>query len=569
SAPVDSTNHAVLTFDTRQNPNPEIRNNGIPYNTACGSYHRILWSVEDGCGNWKTCEYLLRLEDCKQPSPVCINGLSTVVMPIGGQVTVWAKDFNASSFDDCASSQDLLYSFSGDAYQPSYTYTCDNVPAFGVELTVQIWVADEGVDHNCDGLIEWSERNKDYCTTTIVITDNNGVCDGTGSVLAGEILTNQSHSVEKVNVNLTSPGHFFPTFITTNDGKYSFNHLDTGLDYNIVPDRDDNPKNGVSTLDLVKIQKHLLGIEIFDSPYQYIAADANNNQQISAIDLVEIRKLILGLYSEFPNNKSWRFVEKGYPMEATHPWPFSEQILIPGLAVDSMMHNDFVAVKIGDVNNSAKANAQQLQPRDGRKLLHVTTPSTQVHEGENFIMSLYIPEAVVGFQWTLETDGLDFVGINSPDIEIGDEHVGVLGRGVVTMSWNGSLKKDHISETGILLQIEWKAKQAGRLQDMIRMTDQMTSSEAYSLQDEVQDVALKFEGSNENGGFALYQNKPNPWNDLTSIGFTLPEEGPALLTIYDLAGKEIFRHEGLYPAGYNTMVIANKQLPAAGVLYYH
>jgi hypothetical protein len=24
--------------------------------------------------------------------------------------------------------------FSGDSYQPSYTYTCDNVPAFNVEL---------------------------------------------------------------------------------------------------------------------------------------------------------------------------------------------------------------------------------------------------------------------------------------------------------------------------------------------------------------------------------------------------------------------------------------------------
>ena len=95
-----------------------------PYNSPfCGDYHRILWSAEDGCGNWSHCEYLLRLEDCKQPSPVCINGLSTVVMPIGGQVTIWAKDFNASSFDDCTPEADLLYSFSGDSYhQASHTH---------------------------------------------------------------------------------------------------------------------------------------------------------------------------------------------------------------------------------------------------------------------------------------------------------------------------------------------------------------------------------------------------------------------------------------------------------------
>ena len=58
-------------------------------------------------------------------------------MPIGGQVTIWAKDFDASSFDDCTPAEELLFSFSGDSYQPSFTYTCDNVPAFGVELSVQ------------------------------------------------------------------------------------------------------------------------------------------------------------------------------------------------------------------------------------------------------------------------------------------------------------------------------------------------------------------------------------------------------------------------------------------------
>jgi hypothetical protein len=267
SAPVDSNHHAVLTFDTHSTPINDVRLNGIPYNSKyCGDYHRILWSVQDGCGNWSHCEYLLRLEDCKQPSPVCINGLSTVVMPIGGQVTIWAKDFNASSFDDCTSAEDLLYSFSGDSYQPSYTYTCDNVPAFGVELSTPIWVADAGVDHNCNGLIEWSERNKDYCTTTIVINDNNNVCAESGSVLAGEILTDANVSVEKVNVTLNSVGHYFPPFITTADGKFKFNHLEQGLDYSILPERTDNPRNGVSTLDLVKIQKHLLGIEPFNTP---------------------------------------------------------------------------------------------------------------------------------------------------------------------------------------------------------------------------------------------------------------------------------------------------------------
>src|SRR5690606_8069936 len=180
------------------------------------------WTVMDGCGRENTLEYLIRLEDCKAPSPVCINGLSTVVMEKNGEVTIWAKDFNASSFDDCTPGSELLFSFSGDTYQPSFTYTCDNIPAFNVEIQVQIWVADGGTDDNCNGQISWNERNKDFCTTTIVISDNHDVCDQDGSILAGEVITSQLQTVEKVDVNLTSPGHYFPSYLTVSNGHYVF-----------------------------------------------------------------------------------------------------------------------------------------------------------------------------------------------------------------------------------------------------------------------------------------------------------------------------------------------------------
>ncbi len=569
SAVVDSTNHADLSFDTRQSPIQAIRKNGIPYNSpACGNYHKILWSVQDGCGNWSHCEYLLRLEDCKQPSPVCINGLSTVVMPVGGQVTIWAKDFNASSVDDCTPSDELLYSFSGDAYQPSYTYTCDNVPAFGVELSQQIWVADGGVDHNCNGQIEWNERNKDYCTTTIVINDNNDVCDSSsGSILAGEILTDQAQSVAQVQVSLLAPGHYFPTYTTLTDGKYKFTHVPEGPDYTIQPERDDNPKNGVSTLDLVKIQKHLLGIEAFTSPYQYIAADANNNQQLSAIDLIEIRKLILGIYTTFPNNHSWRFVEKGYPMETDHPWPFGEQIAIPGFSAGSLMNNDFVAVKIGDVNHTAQANAQSIDPRNGNRVLTLRTKEQEVKEGETVRMVIPLSEKLSGFQWTLETSDLVFVKASSDAFDLGDDNVAVLADGIVTMSWNGEM---HAGEngSGAALVLEWKATRSGRLSEMIRMTSRVTDREAYTLAEEILDPRLVFEKADGGLSFALYQNKPNPWNGETAIGFDLPADAPAVLTVFDMTGKEILRIEGNYQAGYNTIVLSEKALPVPGILYY-
>src|SRR5690606_14487932 len=125
--------------------------------SACGDYHRLRWAVTDGCGNYDEADYLIRLYDCKAPVPICYNGLSTVVMPSNGEVTIWATDFNAASYDDCTPGESLVFSFSGTSYQPSFTFTCNNVPAFGEPIPVQIWVGDGGSDQNCNGIIEWNE----------------------------------------------------------------------------------------------------------------------------------------------------------------------------------------------------------------------------------------------------------------------------------------------------------------------------------------------------------------------------------------------------------------------------
>ena len=43
----------------------------------------------------------------------------------------------------------------------------------------------------------------------------------------------------------------------------------------ITPVKDNDPLEGVNTLDLVLITRHLLGVENLDSPYKLIAAAAN------------------------------------------------------------------------------------------------------------------------------------------------------------------------------------------------------------------------------------------------------------------------------------------------------
>jgi hypothetical protein len=585
--PVDTNNMATLTMNTQQNSLPSnhpIRRYGLPYNDRyCSNwplpggskdYHRVLWSVEDGCGNLQSCSYLLRLEDCKQPTPICV-GLSSVVMPSSGSVTIWASDFDSgSSVDDCTLHEDLLFSFSGDVYQPSRDFDCDAIEANnGPTFLVEIWVADEGNDQNCNGFvsplgIEWNERNKDYCTTFIVIDDNENVCGDTFG-LAGVIETEYLEPVERVRVDMRDQtGQIMSSYVTDETGTYHF--VNPLIDYTVTSFRNDDHKNGVSTLDLVDIQKHLLGLKPFESPYKMIAADADNSQHVSALDLVEIRKLILGQYLEFPDNTSWRFVDADFVFDdPSHPWPFDETI---ELQAGMTSHEDFVAVKIGDVNGTVAANATQVQTRGARELLSLVTEDQAVRNGDEILVPVYCDKfaGMIGFQFTMALEGLEYLGVEAHAIDMLPEYIAV-HKGALTASW-GVIRPVTVAYDEPLFVLRFRVTAEGMLSEMLEITSAITEAEAYRADDgdaEYLDIAFDFSTSaTGTGEYALYQNEPNPFSDQTIIGFTLPQAMSASLTVFDLNGRVVMQVEGEYARGYNQLVLKAGDLKVTGAFYY-
>ncbi|HFA48726.1 MAG TPA: hypothetical protein ENJ95_06895 [Bacteroidetes bacterium] len=131
------------------------------------------------------------------------------------------------------------------------------------------------------------------------------------------------------------------------------NGNEAGL-FSIMPKKDINPLNGVSTYDLVLISKHILGVKLLDSPYKIIAADANKSGSVTTYDIVLIRKVILHVETEFLNNTSWRFVHEDYVFPDPAD-PFTEEFpecIIVNLSNGSVTGTGFIAIKIGDVNDS-------------------------------------------------------------------------------------------------------------------------------------------------------------------------------------------------------------------------
>jgi hypothetical protein len=86
------------------------------------------------------------------------------------------------------------------------------------------------------------------------------------------------------------------------------------------------------------------------------------------------------------------------------------------------------------------------------------------------------------------------------------------------------------------------------------------------------DIALRFRSQTGttigNAGFELYQNRPNPFQDQTLIGFYLPEPCEATLSIFDETGRLLHTRTSDYGRGYNAVSVGKNLEGAKGVLYY-
>ena len=508
------------------------------------------------------------MKDCKKPTIVC-KPLSVNIMQTG-MVTLWASDFLEYAFDNCTPAEQLKIAVSKGEPAPAefprdpvtrlpitqLNFTCADL---GPNV-VQLWAED-------------SRGNGDFCQVVLIVQDNMGNCVQKTTV-AGELKTEATQGVEEGNVQLSGNHSIFPPVeqyqLSNQEGAYQFsNAIPLAGNYTVTPEKDDNPLNGVTTLDLALISKHVLGIETLNSPYKMIAADANKSGTITTFDVVELRKLILGIYDELPNNKSWRFVDKSYvfpnpadPFAGTFP----ETKTVADVQADQTGEH-FVGLKVGDVNGTAVANTlMQVDDRTNGTFLF-DLEDRDVAAGETFAVTLKAAEQTAGYQFTLNYPGLEVLDI-VPGNRMGLDNFAVFAKDqTLTTSYHGEAKGE--------FTLRFRAKQTGRLSKMLTVSSRITKAEAYGSTTSIGErktVALRFKattGTTVTGlGFELYQNQPNPFLNKTVIGFHLPEAATATLTVYDETGKLLHRQQGDFARGYNHFSLERELVPTTGLLYY-
>ncbi len=309
------------------------------------SYHTLFVTIRDACGNASSIYIPFQVIDCKAPAPTCNATLSVTVQPtMDGpcSATIWASDIIASSIDDCSG-------IAGYAIYFTDSVGADFVPNPQDTGLVVIWNEQEYVEANVYAID--GQGNFDHCTAGVQIQASLS-CTALGA-LGGMIQTEGNLGVSNVQLSINGPVPM--TTMSELNGAFLFEDLEEDYDYTITANRSDDHGNGVTTLDIIKINKHILGVELLDSPYKRIAADANRSGSITTLDVIHIRKVILTIYEEFPNNTSWRFVNSAYEFPPdNNPWFefFPELISINNL-VGQELELGFTAIKVGDINGSA------------------------------------------------------------------------------------------------------------------------------------------------------------------------------------------------------------------------
>ncbi|TVR79122.1 MAG: HYR domain-containing protein [Saprospirales bacterium] len=391
--------------------------------------------------------------------------------------------------------------------------------------------------------------------------------------ISGHVSTENGTDINEASMHVTDiAGNPMLTDTTDIDGEYEFS-LPWGSTLTVSPEKDNNHLDGVTTISLIIIQRHILLIDTLNSPYKMIAADINKDGVISTSDLVEMQSVILGILPNFLNNTSYRFTPEDYVFaNPSNPllenWP--EEKTYVNITQDSL-NEDWVAIKIGDVIGATTGMRyisgevdfllEAVKNEDG-------TTDIVMGPAYDFYLS--------GYQLELELDPaqlslleIDFDRSSLPGITHNNFHFDKENAVLRTNWWN---------QQDISLQAEneffrLRVKEGLDKVDLssaikLNLRGSLWESEAYAGNGtQWLRPNLLWKEKYTTAEYKLYQNRPNPFTGETIISFLLPKPMDAVLEVSDVDGRVVKRLEIPAREGLNEFSLETGEL-SEGIYFY-
>jgi hypothetical protein len=336
---------------------------------------------------------------------------------------------------------------------------------------------------------------------------------------------------------------------TASTGYYRFTDVARYHSYNVKAEKNSNLLQGVNTIDIITLQKHLLGKRPFIALDQYIAGDINHDGIVNAIDMIQLRKALLGIIDEFPNNTSWRFAVQPVDLHSRDMSDFIEKAYIESLGEPTTI--DWLGVKIGDVNRDAGQyiNNGNIVVRSANPYaLSVENATIQADEIKTIEFRTDDHIIMEGLQLAIELHNFEIIEVQAGSIPINHEHYNVDANGLLRISWS----KDAAIVTApgeVVFSITVRSKIKQSIADRVRITT-ILAPEAYTT-DEIRPVTLSVSGTSQASVNALQDIvvMPNPFASSFVVNFNAPAEGKVSIVVFTTLGEQVYQHEAKYESG--------------------
>ena len=550
-----STRGSTISFDSQEG--------------TVGDVHEVIFELADGCGNSTSTRSTIRFVDELAPTPVCVAGVTTAFYRATGLLEVWAQDFDFGSFDNCTSLDELRFSIVRSGEEAS----APNADGFDDQQFIEFDCRADNDFQELDIYVWDTDGNGDFCTVGLVIENNVECEEEVGSSLAlisGSVKTIRNEIIPNVRVDLNSNASSeFPVAVDAGTlGEYSFTNIPLNADYEINAEKEDDHLNGVSTLDIVMISRHIIGESEFDNQYDILASDVNRDQRVTASDLLSIRSLVLGVTEVFMTEQSWLFIDKNQQFfDITNPWPFTEGIVIRNLS-NTMIDQDMMGIKMGDVTGDVNLIETENRSLD---IVPLTIENQQFNKGEEVSIAIRSKDELVlfGTQFELSFSDMEVLDVESGALNIVETDYRLFDEGLA-FSWSSpqfvSAQRDETLFTIIL-----KAKEKGAVKDALKLNYSDVKPEIYINEEiEIAEPQLIIKETEYTDGMVLLQNYPNPFNEQTTIEFDIQSTDNELtsLKIYDSAGKLVYTQSDYFTKGKHIISIDAELLGQSGSYFY-
>ncbi len=381
--------------------------------------------------------------------------------------------------------------------------------------------------------------------------------ESTITTVSGKLIWENDNVTGVGNAIVALGGDQSEAVTTAANGTYSFT-ITSGANFTVTPTKNTNKTNGLTSADVTAIQQHVTNANLLPAPFKRIAADVNKSNSITTLDASLITQVLQGSPQANAIFKtSWRFVPEAYTFPNPNtPWGFPEKITLTGVN-GPVTGQDFYGIKLGDVAstwaNPANFGAgEPLMLRVQDRVLEAGTEVVAEFQADQL-------DDLNSFQFALYFDPvqLQLVEIEPrTGLPLSLENFGTfnIAEGEIRVVWSQASSL-MLSEAAPVFRLRFKAMESGaRLSEVLQLNEEALPGYVYNSKYAESGVKLRYSASTGTepafGASALsLTNQPNPFIEVTTLRFVLPEAGEAELRISDAAGQLLFSQKKTYAAG--------------------